>query len=78
MTGKEVETVAVLLKRVRERAARAEDMIGGTSLEEAPHGDCVRELAAGLKSLAAAVEMCAIEIAELRRSYEAHLRAGLR
>jgi hypothetical protein len=78
MTGKEVETVAVLLKRVRERAERSEDMVGGTSLEEAPHGDCVRELAAGLKSLVAAVEMCAIELAELRRNYEAHLRGGIR
>lgn len=66
MTGKEVETVATLLKRVRERAESVRRSVSGLSLDECPHGDVAVELAEGMKSLAAAVEMLAIEVAELR------------
>lgn len=62
MTGKEVETVATLLKRVRERADDAQEhrhYEDGSSLS-------IDSLAEGMKSLAAAVEMITIEIADLR------------
>lgn len=59
MTGKEVETVATLLKRVRERAE---------AIRTRDRSDT--DVAEGLKSLAAAVEMCAIDLAGLRHRLE--------
>jgi hypothetical protein len=71
VTGKEVETVATLLKRVRERADDAQEhrhYEDGSSLS-------IDSLAEGLKSLAAAVEMVAIEQADLHQRTMMALRA---
>lgn len=82
MTGKEVETVAVLLKRVRERA---DDILTAAAcLEAKTHApealaqdvrQIAKDMAKGMQSLAAAVEMVTTELAELRAQYNAHLRA---
>lgn len=77
MTGKEVETVATLLKRVRERA---DDVLNTT--KEWPNIDAhdlkqiAVDTAKGMQSLAAAVEMVTIELAELRRRFETHRAVG--
>jgi hypothetical protein len=75
MTGKEVETVAVLLKRVKERAESAKRMIttsmaGGGSMLSPGYA---AELSEGLKSLAAALEMVTIELSDMRRSHDQHI-----
>jgi hypothetical protein len=77
MTAKEVETVAVLLKRVRERAGAAEGL--AHDVEQLGRGehddrvaDALRECAGCCKSLAAAVEMVTTELAETRARLETH------
>jgi hypothetical protein len=79
MTGKEVETVAVLLKRVRERA---DDLLTAAEcLRTKPHGPeaaaqdyakIATDMAKAMHSLAAALEMVTIEIAELRAMVDAY------
>jgi hypothetical protein len=65
MTGKEVETVAVLVKRARERAERARYGFNGR-IEAGDAEQSIRDLAEGLKSALAAIEMLTIETAALR------------
>jgi hypothetical protein len=74
VTGKEVETVATLLKRVRERADDVNTAVA--CLRTKPHApdaalqdfqQIAVDMAKGMQSLAAAVEMITIELADMRR-----------
>jgi hypothetical protein len=78
VTAKEVETVAVLLKRVRERADYVLDAAHEMAIDDGDSADgrtvqqIATDVARGMQSLAAAVEMVTTELAETRARLETH------